>query len=412
MTHERCSRGVQCDGWWLVVRVQQSRTHTHTHTHKLHAAHFRAQLTSTHTPNSHSPVLSSSVTMSSSDTPSSSRKSAASSKNASPGEGIRQTFDKKSQPALTVDTLTAANVDGSFNAILENGHCPMQFRTQAYVYAIDNKPAKRVMVLQSLLTDERIVAVQDLLEVNDNSIQQNHHVEIIGFLKSSVTKNLEFLEEEDDKKMEPEADAPTPYLWALHTRRVGNPMQGELFLREALMSARRLEQHETADGLRARDAAPKRRHELHPPRILALTHAVELSKDVKRRMFMPAVVGDVNTSDRMVSVHSPFGLPLSPGSLLYTIDFVHMEKALRRRTPKTGSYEARELVISETEHVPLPSKGDFCVVGGSMADATTFHADLLVRYPAPIDAKTAPSNWFGSRVTLGQNSLRELPRLC
>jgi hypothetical protein len=348
----------------------------------------------------------------SSDTPSSSRKSAASSKTASPGEGIRQTFDKMSQPALTVDTLTAASVDGSFNALLENGHCPMQFRTQAYVYAIDNKPARRVMVLQSLLTDERIVAVQDLLQVNDNSIQQNHHVEVIGFLKSSVSKNLEFLEEEDDTKMDTDAEVPAPYLWAKHVRRVGNPMQGELFLREALMSARRLEQNETADALRARDAAPKRRHELHPPRILALTGAVELSKDVKRRMFVPAVVGDVNAADRKVSVHSPFGVPLSPGSLLYTIDFVHLEKALRRRAPKEGSYEAREVVISEEEHVPVPSKGELCVLGGAMADATTFHADLLVRYPVPIDAKTAPSNWFGSRVTLGQNSLRELPRLC
>lgn len=309
---------------------------------------------------------------------------------------IRHTFATKRQPPLTIDTLLNSTVDASHNAVLENGHCPPQFRTHGYVYAIDNGPGRRKIVLQSLVTERRIEAVEMLVEKNDMSIVQNYHVEIVGILKaapnavfsssfevadgddgassSSVKRN-----EEDSESVLPSGPPRKPYIWIYQMHRITDPRAGDLFLLESMLSARMME----VDGLgiaRARPASAERYHQQHPPAVRFLNHVIGLSSARYKRMLLPVVVGDCNVSDRMISASTPFSEPASSASGMYLLNYVRLMEALRIRKPDT-MYNADTVVTVKNEFAPMPVSGETCILIGKMEDATTFCADMLVRYP-------------------------------
>jgi len=322
---------------------------------------------------------------------------------------IRHTLGTKRQPPLNIDTLLAARVDASHNTVLENGHCPPQFRTQGYVFAIDNGQGRRKLVVMSLLTERRIEAVQALTEVNDMSILQHQHVEIIGFLKAppEVVSAANFGADGSEDSM---SDVPShlaavvkqeagtvaaaaaivrkPYVWIESIRRVTDPREGDLFLREAMLTARQMEM----DGVgvaRAQPPVSVRYHEQHHPLFIRfLARTVPLSTSRYTRMALPAIVGEENKTERMMSVSTPFGEPIPSGADSYPLTYVCLAEALKRRTPGTA-YNAEHIVVVKNEWDPMPKPDELCVLVGGMENASTFSTDMLVRYPIPAAAGQA-----------------------
>lgn len=295
-------------------------------------------------------------------------------------------------PPLTTEMLLNATVDVSDNVTLEDGYCPLQFRTHGYVTCVQLTDHKLTLQLIGLLTERSITATLLFDEVTLRSayewVRRGHHVQIMGILKRTPTKlnaHLSLTNPVTSAASPVTASVDRPedvvrFISIYTMQRVKSPLDGDVFLKEALVCVKRRNAGlgptlaQVPRSTRARD-----RNHTH---VRFMTQRVCLTDDahMRERMFLPVSVEDADASLQCFTAITPFATPIDATRPYFTIPIVDLRKSttsVAADEPSKGN-EGNE---GSKTSAPFPKERDVCVVLGAMENMQTFRADLCVSYP-------------------------------
>lgn len=286
----------------------------------------------------------------------------------------------KCMTPVTIEMLLNATIDVSDNVVLEDGYCPLQFRTHGYITEVQSTDQKLSLQLIGLLTERTITATLLFDDATHQKqfawLRRGHHVQIIGILKRTATKLRASQLSLDGPPKPIVAGTGSPedvvrFISIYHIQRVYSPLDGDIFLKEALVCAKR-----RVMGIGptlAQTPRTNRVRDRQPVYLRFLTQRLRLTDNLHKRIYLPVTVENADASLLRLTAITPFAAPIEIGSPYCTIPVVDCSSAF---------------IVGASGVIEFPKAKDTCVLIGSMQDMHNFQANLCISYPTPISGKS------------------------